>query len=297
MVGVCTAANSPRLFRKIMLSLSFGGIVFPTAPLLLLLSVTLAAWVARAASHLVWNALWVGLLVARLGYVLWHNEAFLTPINLINIIDIRDGGWLTPLGWIGAGIYMAWHGWRTPTTPVLQRAIIYSALTGIGLWLAGQGVLRWMDSTKMTAPAVMLQAFSTQKTQKTQTLPQILAGKPTVVNIWATWCPPCRAEMPTLVQAQQNQSDVQIVLVNQGESDAVIAAYLQRSGLDKQNIQNIWRDSSGSLGPALGAAGLPTTVFFNAQGERVDAHTGVLSAAVLQVQMQRLRRENTVRTP
>lgn len=267
-----------------MLSFSLGGVVFPVAPLLLLLSVTLAGWVARAASSWIWNALWVGLFTARFGYVLWHHEAFLNPDNLINIIDIRDGGWITPLGWVGAGIYMAWHGWRNPA---LRRVIAYAAVTGLGVWLVGQGALRWMESDKVAAPAITLRQF---QTQKTQTLPQILAGKPAVVNIWATWCPPCRAEMPTLVQAQQSQSDVQIILVNQGESDAVIAAYLQRSGLDKQNIQNIWLDSSGALGPALGAAGLPTTVFFNAQGERVDAHTGVLSAAVLQVQMQRLRR-------
>lgn len=282
-----------------MQSLSLGGIVLPVAPLLLLLSVTLAAWMARNAqvANWVWNALWIGVITARLGYVLWHNEAFfnvhhtIVPIRWMDIIDIRDGGWLTPLGWIGAGIYMAWHGWRNPT---LRRAITYAALTGFGVWLVGQGILRGMEGDKVVAPAITLQAF---QTQQTQTLPQIVAGKPTVVNIWATWCPPCRAEMPTLVQAQQNQSDVQIILVNQGESDAVIAAYLQRSGLDKQNIRNIWRDSNAALAPALGAAGLPTTVFFNAQGERVDAHTGVLSAAVLQVQMQRLRRGNAVKTP
>ncbi len=270
-----------------MLSFSFGGIVLPIAPVLLLASVLLAAWVARAAGNLVWNALWVGLLTARVGYVLWHNEAFFKVHHTIepmwmDMMDIRDGGWLTPVGWIGAGIYMAWHGWRNP---VWRQSMVYAAVVGAGVWLAGQGVVWWTSSDKMTAPAVTLHAF---QTQQQQTLPQILAGKPTVVNIWATWCPPCRAEMPALVQAQQSQSDVQMVFVNQGESDAVIAAYLKRSGLE-QNIRNIWLDSNGALAPALGAAGLPTTVFFNAKGERVDAHVGVLSAAVLQVKMQRLR--------
>lgn len=89
------------------------------------------------------------------------------------------------------------------------------------------------------------------------------------------------------IEAQKNSADVQIILVNQGETEAVIAAYFKRAGLEPSAI---WLDSSGALAPALGAAGLPTTVFFNAQGELIDAHTGVLNAAALQVKMQRLRR-------
>ena len=271
-----------------MQSLSLGGIVLPIAPLLLLFTVTLAAWVARSetVANGVWNALWIGLITARLGYVVWHSEAFFNVHHTItvrwwDVIDIRDGGWIAPLGWLGAGIYMAWHGWRTPA---LRRKIVYAALTGLGIWWIGQGILQWTEREKVTAPAVSLREFGTQKTQ---TLPQILGGKPAVVNIWATWCPPCRAEMPMFIEAQKNSADVQIILVNQGETDAVIAAYFKRAGLEPSAI---WLDSSSALAPALGAAGLPTTVFFNAQGELVDAHTGVLNAAALQVKMQRLRR-------
>ena len=59
---------------------------------------------------------------------------------------------------------------------------------------------------------------------RTLGLPEIIKGKPSVVNLWATWCGPCRAEMPTLAAAQKNTPDVIFVFVNQGESQATVTA-------------------------------------------------------------------------
>ncbi|HEY8904625.1 MAG TPA: TlpA disulfide reductase family protein, partial [Rhodoferax sp.] len=85
---------------------------------------------------------------------------------------------------------------------------------------------------------------------------------------------------------QQRNPDVQFVFVNQGESAQVIKAYLQRSGLD---LQHVWIDTRRALGPAVGSKGLPTTLFFDAKGRRVDAHFGVINPAALQARLQDLR--------
>jgi thiol-disulfide isomerase/thioredoxin len=121
---------------------------------------------------------------------------------------------------------------------------------------------------------------------RTLPLAQLIAGKPAVVNLWASWCGPCRVEMPTLAAAQQRVPDVMFVFVNQGESAATVTTYLQRSGLP---LTQVWLDPASQLGPATGSRGLPTTLFFDAKGQRVGAHFGILNAAALQVQLDRLR--------
>lgn len=45
-------------------------------------------------------------------------------------------------------------------------------------------------------------------------------GKPTVINLWASWCPPCRREMPVLSEAQKKYPNVKLIFINQNE-DAV----------------------------------------------------------------------------
>ena len=272
-----------------MLSISLGPLALPVLPLVLLLSAWSAATLARRlaptefgqrAESMVWSAAGLGLLAARLAHVLRYADAyFATPGALV---DVRDGGWFAPAGWAVAGLWLAWCGWRQP---LYRRALGLAALGAGLIWTAGQALI-WVADGKpaqQQAPDVMLTEFNGTRTLS---LPQLIAGKPAVVNLWATWCGPCRAEMPTLAAAQQSAPDVTFIFVNQGESPATVAAYLQRSGL---RLTNVWLDSASRLGPASGSQGLPTTLFFDATGQRVDAHFGMLNAAALQVQLDRLR--------
>ena len=112
------------------------------------------------------------------------------------------------------------------------------------------------------------------------------AGKPTVVNLWTTWCPPCRREMPVLEQAQAANPDANIVFVNQGEEAATIAAFLDRHGLA---LRNVLVDPQRRTGAALGHRALPTTLFFDAQGRLADTRIGELSQATLTQRLTSLR--------
>lgn len=272
-----------------MLSISLGPLALPVPPLVLMLAIWVAATLARriapiefgpAAENVVWSAAGLGLLAARLAHVVRYADAYLaTPWALV---DVRDGGWFAPAGWAVAAVWLAWHGWRQPAC---RRALGLAAVCASVIWTAGLGMV-WVADGKpaqQPVPNVVLTEFNGTRTLS---LPQLIAGKPTVVNLWATWCGPCRAEMPTLAAAQQKTPDVAFVFVNQGETHATVAAYLQRSGL---TLANVWLDPASSLGPASGSKGLPTTLFFDATGKRVDAHFGMLNAAALQVQLDRLR--------
>ena len=105
-----------------------------------------------------------------------------------------------------------------------------------------------------------------------------------VVNLWASWCPPCRREMPMLEQAQQARDDVSFVFVNQGESVDAVETFLQRESL---SLDHLYRDPNMAFGRKVGAMAMPTTLYYNGDGQLVDTHFGELSRATLDRSLER----------
>ncbi len=89
-----------------------------------------------------------------------------------------------------------------------------------------------------------------------------------------------------LAAVQQRESTVGFLFVNQGETDSAVRAYLTDQGLP---LREVLLDAGSQLGPAVGSRGLPTTLFYDAQGQQVDAHFGVLNAAALESRLRQLR--------
>jgi thiol-disulfide isomerase/thioredoxin len=264
-----------------MLSVSLGPFALPVAPLLLAAAAavasTMASRMARSstkadtadrAGTAVFHALLLGLLAARLTYVAQHAEAYrATPLALL---DMRDGGWHAGAGALAGAAWLAWRGRREPQ---LRRGLAAGALAGAVVWAAGLGLVSRMQPKVL--PSVALQALDGGATLS---LVQAARGRPLVVNLWASWCGPCRQEMPMLAQAQQRQPHIGFLFVNQGESAEAVRRYLDASALP---LREVLLDSTAALGPAVGSQGLPTTLFYDADGRLVDAHFGVLNAAAL----------------
>ena len=103
-------------------------------------------------------------------------------------------------------------------------------------------------------------------------------GKVIFINLWATWCPPCRREMPVLERAQSAYPDVSFVLVNQGEDAATIEKFLIDEGLE---LSDILRDPHSRTMAETGARALPTTLYFAADGSLAETHLGELTGASL----------------
>jgi thiol-disulfide isomerase/thioredoxin len=117
-------------------------------------------------------------------------------------------------------------------------------------------------------------------------LSEAARGRPVVVNLWASWCGPCRLEMPMLAAAQQRETAVGFLFVNQGESRLTVQTYLLQAGLP---LREVLLDSGSTLGQAIGSRGVPITLFYDAQGRQVDAHFGILNAAAPQSRLHRLQ--------
>jgi thiol-disulfide isomerase/thioredoxin len=99
-------------------------------------------------------------------------------------------------------------------------------------------------------------------------------GKVVVLNIWATWCVPCRREMPTLdrLQAALAGSDVEVVPVSidRGGIETVSKFYAETG------VRNLamYHDASGQAARALGAVGLPTTLVVDRGGTEIGRIVG-----------------------
>lgn len=286
-----------------MQSLNIGPLAFPLPPLLLLAVLLGVAYLSRrwaaaragpeaaqALESSVWWAAAAGLLAARGAYLLLNAQAYAgSPAAWI---DIRDGGWHAPSGWLVAAGVLAWQ-LRSQGVQA-RRAGLRAATAGLLLWCLGTAGLWWQARQQAAQPlptlALLPLAAPGDTAQVPAALPrglaEILDGRPAVVNLWASWCGPCRAEMPVLLAAQAANPGVLFVYVNQGEPLQTVENFVQRMGMPPGSV---WLDSRSALGPALGANGLPATLFVDAQGRRVDAHMGLLSASALRARLLRLQ--------
>lgn len=123
------------------------------------------------------------------------------------------------------------------------------------------------------APA---QSFDVRRTDgRTDSLADY-RGKVVLMNLWATWCPPCQEEMPALERfARENAGKVVVIGVDQGEAASVAADFAKRHGVTFP----ILVDEKQQYGRAYAAVGLPTTVIVGRDGHVVRGIDGALTLA------------------
>lgn len=220
------------------------------------------------------DMLFVGVLAARLGFVLeWLPQYLADPWS---IIRIGDGGFSI---WAGVLAGLAFGTWRARKAKPLRRPLALGVTAGLASWAVLTGALLLMQQSAVKLPATELATLEGGSTSLAA-----MSGKPMVVNLWATWCPPCRREMPVLAKAQAGRNDVTFAFVNQGEPEPVIRDYLRGGDL---RLRNVLLDLFSSVSRDAGSRGLPTTLFFDADGRLVDTHMGELSEASLAQKLHR----------
>ncbi|MCP4359286.1 MAG: TlpA family protein disulfide reductase [Chloroflexi bacterium] len=113
-------------------------------------------------------------------------------------------------------------------------------------------------------------------------------GQPVVLNFWASWCAPCRVEMPHLQQASVKYNGrAAIIGVNQGESARTVTDFAAEQGVTYPLLV----DSDMTINQLYDVRGLPTTLFIDAEGVVREVVIGTVTQAVLEDRVESLLAE------
>ena len=103
-----------------------------------------------------------------------------------------------------------------------------------------------------------------------------LRNKALLLNVWATWCGPCRIEMPFLAELHENLSDEGLTIVAVSSEDAMaVQTYLEETDVD--HPFPLLLDSDSILADRFGVHGLPTTIVIDPEGRLALRHVGIYS--------------------
>jgi len=108
-------------------------------------------------------------------------------------------------------------------------------------------------------------------------------GQPTILNFWATWCGPCRVEMPILQQLYENTPNLRILAVNIGESPATIRQWQESTGL----TYDLLVDTHQEIAAAYQLRGQPSTYIIAPDGMITDIFFGPANEQALVTAIQR----------
>lgn len=109
-------------------------------------------------------------------------------------------------------------------------------------------------------------------------------GRPVLVNLWATWCGPCRREMPALERLSKEQSGLTVIAIDQREDPAIVRSYVKRFGVTFA----VGIDDSQQLGTDLHLIGLPSSFFVDRDGVIRDAVDGEMTYDVMSAKARAL---------
>ena len=230
-----------------------------------------------------------GLVGARLVFVVLHWEFY------------QDAPWTMLYLWQPG--YNMWAGtllglmiaiWRIAGQVDRQRLGYLKALSagyglGLSLLLSIFLLLTLAQRPGVLGPGDVVPDFTMETLEGQQVGFSSLSGRAVVLNFWATWCPPCRREMPLLDAVQKEYADRGLVIVgiNLSESKRQILNYLDRAAVNYP----IWVDasqqwvgavSSRELFYRFSGVGLPTTIFVDGTGQIREIYVGELNRAKLQ---------------
>ncbi len=269
-------------------AIALGPLVFPLERLAAIAAVAvllLAVWVlsrrmeAAQAARLdrwAWRAVILGALAGRGVHVAQHWDSF-AP-EPWRILAFWQGGFSAQGALVAvAAVTLLELGRRN--LPPLGRPIALSLGLALATWV---GVL--LLKGPLYAPGPPEQVFTAIDGREISLAER--EGRPAVVNLWATWCAPCRRELPMMADLADAHPGIDVIFANQREAPQTVGLFLATEGL---RLSNVVLDETGVLGRHYGVLGLPTTLFLDPGGQVVERHVGEISREAFAAALGRLQ--------
>jgi len=214
-----------------------------------------------------------GALAARIAFIALHWESFAE--DPLSMLAFWQGGFTWQAGAAGAALVTLWHLWR-------HRRDAVPVLISLGLSLTAWNVSHQMTAVSQ-APNLPDETMALLSGGTIELAER--KGRPLVINLWASWCPPCRREMPMMVDVAGGQDQVDVVFANQGEGPDTIRQFLEAESLQPELVAV---DFGQMLSRHFGAFGMPTTLFITPDGHVEHTHLGEVSRAVFKSRLEAL---------
>jgi len=238
----------------------------------LVITAILARKLDERFSNWSWVTLLSGVIAARAGHMILYLDSFL------------DEPWRILAFWQGGFAII-------PGLVTVLLAILLLKGLKLRLWALlsiAIGLVAWNMTTHLVGGtrAVPLPQMQFATLNDTTFSIEAASGKPIVINLWATWCPPCRREMPMMADIARSNSEVTFVFANQGEGRQQIQSYLDDNNI---KLDHVLLDGFGDLRRHYSALGLPATLFIGSDGVLRHAHLGEISRETLQARITALQ--------
>jgi len=184
--------------------------------------------------------------------------------------------------------------------PAAHRKNLWITLLGIGMFLIGAAVVfslpamqsQALDDSTSSAQPVKVEypapGLTLADTQGNLVSLNDLSGMVVLVNNWATWCPPCRAEMPTLQAFYETYADegFTIIAIDSGDPAGEVQAFIQDYGLTFP----VWLDPDGLALEAFNSWSLPSSYVIDRDGIIRLMWLGAISRTALETHLAPLIR-------
>ncbi|MCL5958208.1 MAG: TlpA family protein disulfide reductase [Chloroflexi bacterium] len=158
---------------------------------------------------------------------------------------------------------------RLPKTVTILAIAVFALIVGYSFTVQDLDKLGSNPAGK-TAPNFKIATFDGGEVSR-----EALLGKPVVVNFWASWCPPCREEAPTLEKIWRQYRDKGVVFVGVAwrDNDQDSLAFIKEFGVTYPNGPDV----GGKIGSAYGITGVPESFFITREGKVTRKFLGAIS--------------------